>query len=318
MWQGPPELHRARRRAGRDAAQAALVGQAAVPADQLGVGLHRRGDELPAGRRPWRAVGSRSAYPSWRNYFDVIVVSASKPAFFTEDRPFLELDADGEPTTRNSEAPFQRGRVYAGGNIRAFQERAHAIGDRVLFVGDHIYGDMLRSRKSSTWRTAMVLQELEHEVTMHDRLRPELPRSIAWSGAAPPRRRAQRAAERAARAAEESGRRDATEEQEREKLEAAKRTVKEAIEKLRKELRASASQHRAARGQHRRRVQPATGARCSARATRSASSASRSRPTPASTPAGSPTSASTRPCSTSAARATACRTSGSAYAIWTL
>ena len=35
---------------------------------------------------------------------------------------------------------------------------------------------MLRSRKSSNWRTAMVLQELEHEVTTHDRIRPELSR----------------------------------------------------------------------------------------------------------------------------------------------
>ena len=38
-------------RAGRDAAQVPLVGQAALPADQLGLGLHERGDELPARRR---------------------------------------------------------------------------------------------------------------------------------------------------------------------------------------------------------------------------------------------------------------------------
>ncbi len=36
-----PELRRARRGAGRDAAQVPLVGEAAVPADQLGLGLHR-------------------------------------------------------------------------------------------------------------------------------------------------------------------------------------------------------------------------------------------------------------------------------------
>ena len=46
----------------------------------------------------------------------------------------------------------------------------------MLFVGDHIYGDMLRSRKSSDWRTAMILQELEHEVTTYDRLRMPLAR----------------------------------------------------------------------------------------------------------------------------------------------
>jgi len=38
-------------------------------------------------------------------------------------------------------------------------------GDRVLYIGDHIYGDMLRAKKSSVWRTAMILQELESELT---------------------------------------------------------------------------------------------------------------------------------------------------------
>ena len=45
-------LHRARPEAlADDAAQVPLVGEAAVPAHQLGLGLHRRGDELPARRR---------------------------------------------------------------------------------------------------------------------------------------------------------------------------------------------------------------------------------------------------------------------------
>ena len=41
--------------------------------------------------------GDRPFYPSWRQYFDVIVVSAGKPEFFTEERPFVELDGDGQP-----------------------------------------------------------------------------------------------------------------------------------------------------------------------------------------------------------------------------
>jgi 5'-nucleotidase len=38
----------------------------------------------------------------------------------------------------------------------------------VLYVGDHIYGDILRSKKESAWRTAMIIQELEGEVLAHD------------------------------------------------------------------------------------------------------------------------------------------------------
>jgi hypothetical protein len=37
-------------------------------------------------------------------------------------------------------------------------------GDRVLYVGDHIYGDILRSKKSSLWRTCMVVPEMEAEI----------------------------------------------------------------------------------------------------------------------------------------------------------
>jgi hypothetical protein len=37
----------------------------------------------------------------------------------------------------------------------------------VLYVGDHIYGDILRSKKESTWRTAMVIQELGAELLAH-------------------------------------------------------------------------------------------------------------------------------------------------------
>lgn len=114
--------------------------------------------------------GALDAYPGWRNYFDLVIVSAMKPGFFTQSRPFEELDAQGRVVGVMPNEPFLRGKIYAGGNIRDFEERVGLRGDRVLFVGDHIYGDMLRSRKSSAWRTAMVIQELEHEVQVHDDL----------------------------------------------------------------------------------------------------------------------------------------------------
>jgi 5'-nucleotidase len=120
--------------------------------------------------------GALPAYPSWRNFFDVVVVSATKPAFFTEERPFTEIDAGGEPMPKMHDGPFARGRVYAGGNVKEFEERLRGRGAKVLYIGDHIYGDMLRSRKSSAWRTAMILQELEHEVATHDQITPDLAR----------------------------------------------------------------------------------------------------------------------------------------------
>jgi hypothetical protein len=37
-------------------------------------------------------------------------------------------------------------------------------GDAVLYVGDHIYGDILKSKQASLWRPCMVVQELEDEI----------------------------------------------------------------------------------------------------------------------------------------------------------
>jgi HAD superfamily 5'-nucleotidase-like hydrolase len=107
--------------------------------------------------------GMLPAYPGWRSYFDIIVVSGAKPSFFTEQKPFLELDAHGQAKGELA-GPFQRGRIYQGGNIQAFEAGAGSGGDRVLYIGDHIYGDMLRAKKVSVWRTAMILQELEEEL----------------------------------------------------------------------------------------------------------------------------------------------------------
>jgi HAD superfamily 5'-nucleotidase-like hydrolase len=101
-------------------------------------------------------------YPSWRNYFDYILTGAGKPGWFAEKRPILELD-EAYAVTGEAKA-LERGRIYQGGSLAAFERIAGIGGDRVLYVGDHIYGDILRSRKSSLWRTCMIVHELEPEL----------------------------------------------------------------------------------------------------------------------------------------------------------
>ncbi len=106
-------------------------------------------------------------YPSWRNYFDFVIVGAQKPAFFSERQPFVELDAQGQ--TLGVAESLERGRLYQGGNLTDFERLVGIGGDKVLYVGDHIYGDILRSKKHSLWRTCMVVQELEDELDHLDR-----------------------------------------------------------------------------------------------------------------------------------------------------
>jgi len=103
-----------------------------------------------------------SEYPSFRHYFDAVVVAARKPAFFTEANPLLLRTQNG---TRQAPLPLERGAIYEGGNLHDFERALGTTGDRILYVGDHIYGDILRSRRESAWRTALILQEMEGEVS---------------------------------------------------------------------------------------------------------------------------------------------------------
>jgi HAD superfamily 5'-nucleotidase-like hydrolase len=118
---------------------------------------------------------SLPAYPTWRSYFDIVIVAGQKPAFFTERNPFVEIDTAGNIKGAHH-GPFQRNRIYQGGNIHEFELYAGVRGDKILYIGDHIYGDMLRAKKSSVWRTAMILQELEEELTQVERTKDKLQR----------------------------------------------------------------------------------------------------------------------------------------------
>jgi 5'-nucleotidase len=121
--------------------------------------------------------GLAPEYPTWRNYFDVVITGADKPGFFSDGSPFLELDTASEAGTVLGEATsLERWKVYRGGNLASFERMTGFSGDKVLYVGDHIYGDILKSRKASLWRTCMVVQELEDEIRYTEGRREEISR----------------------------------------------------------------------------------------------------------------------------------------------
>ncbi|URE19623.1 hypothetical protein MUK42_10387 [Musa troglodytarum] len=58
-------------------------------------------------------------------------------------------------------------RVFQGGNVAHLHKLLSiASSSQVLYVGDHIYGDILRSKKVLGWRTMLVVPELEQEVEL--------------------------------------------------------------------------------------------------------------------------------------------------------
>ncbi|GLH74768.1 haloacid dehalogenase [Geothrix limicola] len=96
--------------------------------------------------------GQDEARPNWTDYFDLIVVSSRKPAFFLDAPEPKPLE--GHP------------HCYSGGHTAWLESLLDARGEEVLYVGDHIYGDVLRSKKNASWRTLLLVPELERELQL--------------------------------------------------------------------------------------------------------------------------------------------------------
>jgi len=121
----------------------------------------------------------------WLQLFDLVIVGSCKPAFLLD--PYLNLfridtksgmlsNTDGlfdiealsSPEESGASAFLFKGKVFQGGNW----QHLHALleveaGEDVLYVGDHLYSDVLRSKRTLGWRTAMIVPELEHEMTVY-------------------------------------------------------------------------------------------------------------------------------------------------------
>jgi HAD superfamily 5'-nucleotidase-like hydrolase len=111
--------------------------------------------------------GQDPARPAWEDYFDLVVTSSRKPVFFEE--PQIAIPTVGHP------------KAFTGGNAGWLEQQLKAFGEEVLYVGDHIYGDILRSKKNVSWRTLLLIPELglalqhleEHAQDLQDYLRSE-------------------------------------------------------------------------------------------------------------------------------------------------
>ncbi|WP_408610128.1 HAD-IG family 5'-nucleotidase [Legionella jordanis] len=99
---------------------------------------------------------------TWLDLFEYVITLAHKPRFFYDNLRFLAVNPkDGSMT--NTYGPITPG-VYQGGNARKFTEDLAINGDEILYLGDHIYGDILRLKKDCNWRTALVVEELGQEI----------------------------------------------------------------------------------------------------------------------------------------------------------
>lgn len=109
-------------------------------------------------------------HSSWMDLFELVITSGQKPRFFYDNLKFLKVNpADG--TMTNQFDKLTPG-IYQGGCASTFTNDLGLEGDEILYVGDHIYGDILRLKKDCGWRTAMVIEELHQEVEANKKAEP--------------------------------------------------------------------------------------------------------------------------------------------------
>lgn len=102
------------------------------------------------------------AHKSWREVFDLVITFADKPRFFERPSRFLRIDAE-TGLMSNHEGSVAAG-IYQGGWFKPLQRDLGLDGREILYIGDHIYGDVVSIKKRCDWRTALVLSDLEHEL----------------------------------------------------------------------------------------------------------------------------------------------------------
>lgn len=100
-------------------------------------------------------------FKGWRDCFEIVGCAAAKPTFFKGGTTKNIIEDD--------DCLF-----FSGGNIDFLEDRLGIRGDHILYVGDHIYGDILKSKRTSHWRTCIIVPELEFQIRAEREVEPLL------------------------------------------------------------------------------------------------------------------------------------------------
>lgn len=115
----------------------------------------------------------------WVDLFDLVVVGSCKPAYLLD--PYLNLfrvnkhdgsllNTDGvfeiNALGENGAQKFlEQGRIFQGGNWQHLTAMLEIeAGEEIMYVGDHLYSDVLRSKRTLGWRSVFIMPELPEEM----------------------------------------------------------------------------------------------------------------------------------------------------------
>ncbi|KAF7495408.1 5'-nucleotidase domain-containing protein 3 [Sarcoptes scabiei] len=105
----------------------------------------------------------------WRSLFDVIVVQARKPKFFTQQtRPFRTFNIGSDRMNWTMVSSLDRDKVYMEGTVLGLLKMTGWNSMRVIYFGDQIYSDLADITLNFGWRTGAIIAELEKEIETHN------------------------------------------------------------------------------------------------------------------------------------------------------
>mmetsp|Transcript_18091 Transcript_18091/g.41677 ORF Transcript_18091/g.41677 Transcript_18091/m.41677 type:complete len:648 (+) Transcript_18091:132-2075(+) len=118
----------------------------------------------------------------WIDLWDAVIVSAGKPAFYTEyRRPFREVNPATNKVRFEKVEKLERGKIYTGGCLRELtqlmewndpgkdDEDVESMGplnmnSNVLYIGDSLFADLVDAKREFGWITAAVTPEVGYEL----------------------------------------------------------------------------------------------------------------------------------------------------------
>ncbi len=100
----------------------------------------------------------------WRGLFDLLIVEARKPDFFSGRQAVYRLADEERGLLEPHRGPLKSGGAYVGGDASLVEASLELSGAQILYLGDHLFGDVHVSKRTLRWRTGLILRELEPEI----------------------------------------------------------------------------------------------------------------------------------------------------------
>ena len=101
----------------------------------------------------------------WRDLFELVIVGARKPDFFSSSLPLFSVADEQRGLLKPEPRGIRTPGLYLGGDASCVEQYLGMSGSEILYVGDHIFADVRMSKSILRWRTALILRELEHEIS---------------------------------------------------------------------------------------------------------------------------------------------------------